>query len=32
MYLKAVELDRGFSNAEIRLSEVNNKISQEKKM
>jgi len=32
MYLRALELDRGFSNAEIRLSEVNNKISQEKKM
>lgn len=32
MYLRAVELNRGFSNAEIRLSEVNNKLSQEKKM
>ncbi len=32
MYLKALALDRGFCNAEIRLYEVNNKISQEKKM
>lgn len=32
MYEKAIELDCGFSNAEIRLSEVNNKMFQEKKM
>ncbi|MEO0095202.1 MAG: tetratricopeptide repeat protein [candidate division WOR-3 bacterium] len=32
MYEKAVAINRGFSSAEIRLSEVRNKISQEKKM
>ncbi|MEO0136400.1 MAG: tetratricopeptide repeat protein [candidate division WOR-3 bacterium] len=32
MYEKAIMLDRGFSNAEIRLSEVRNKIAQERAM
>ncbi len=32
MYEKAVTINRGFSNAEIRLSEVRVKISREKKM
>lgn len=32
MYLKALDLDKNFNNAEIRLSEVDNKISQGKKM
>ncbi|MEO0185381.1 MAG: tetratricopeptide repeat protein [candidate division WOR-3 bacterium] len=31
MYEKAIALDHGFSNAEIRLSEIQNKLSQEKK-
>ncbi|MEO0161996.1 MAG: tetratricopeptide repeat protein [candidate division WOR-3 bacterium] len=32
MYEKAIMLDRSFSNAEIRLSEVRNKIAQERAM
>lgn len=31
MYEKAVQLDRAFSNAEIRLNEIKNKLSQEDK-